>query len=137
MVSRVEKVIYNPYLCYIPIILIALFFSAMLVQISPTKCLFGSSAQQCLFYNQDASLLYHPLNIINAIFTIYNILYVYYNVFLKKDIVGKSVKKIYTKTTRHYYIRKKRKRITILLFCYITALMLSYVRFPITLLKTI
>lgn len=137
MVSRIEKIIYNLYLCYLPIICIALFFSLKLIKLSPVKCLFGSSAQQCLFYNQDLNLLYHPLNIINTIFIIYNILYIYYNVFLKKDVVGRSVKKIYTKTTKYYHIRKKRKRISVLLFCYVTALMLSYFRFPITLFKTV
>jgi len=137
MVSRVEKIIYNPYLCYVPIILVALFFSIKLIKLSPIKCLFSSSAEQCLFYNSNAYLLYHPLNIITLLFLIYNFLYLYYNVVLKKDLVGKSVKKIYCKTNNKYYIKNQRKRVTVLLFCYVTVLMISYIRFIVTLAKAI
>ena len=137
MVSRVEKIIYNPYFCYSPIVFFTLFFSSVLIKLSPTKCLFNSIEELCLFYKHNAYLIYHPLNIINLLFLLYNILYLYYNVILKKDIVGKSVKKIYHQTTKNYYIRRNRKRLSILLFCYVSALLISYARFSITLFKII
>lgn len=135
--SRVKKIFYNRYFYYSPIIIFTLFFSSRLIQLSPTKCLFGSTEKQCLFHDYDVYLLYHPLNIINLLFLLYSTLYLYYNVILKKDIVGKSVRKIYHRTTKKYYLRGKRQRLRILLFCYVTALIISYARFLITLLKTI
>ena len=137
IVSRLEKAIYNVYCCYAPIVIIALIISLKLVELTPTKCLFGSTARECVFYSLDFNLIYHPLNIINLIFIAYNVLYIYYNVFLKQDVVGKSVKKIYSKTKKLYLLKNKRKQISLLLFCYASALILSYFRFPITLSKII
>ena len=137
MVSKLEKVIYNLYFCYSPIIIIALLIVIKLIQLTPTRCLFDSLASECLFYRLDFNSIYHPLNIINLIFITYNILYLYYNIILKKDVVGRSVKKIYDRTKRKYQLKRQRKRISILLFCYVTALILSYFRFPITLVKVI
>lgn len=136
MVSKLEKAIDNLYLCYAPVSIFALFISIILIDLAPTKCLFGSLAKECLFYKLDSSLIYHPLNIINLIFIIYNLLYLYYNVILKQDVAGRAVKKIYGKAKKHYYLRK-RKKIRVLLFCYVTALAISYFRFPITLAKAI
>ena len=133
--SKVKKIFYNPYFYYSPIIIFTLFFSSQLLKISPVKCLFGSTKEQCLFYNYDAYLIYHPFNIINLLFLLHTTLYLYYNIILKKDVVGKLVKKVYHRTTKQYCIRKKRKRLTILLFCYVTALIISYARFPIIILK--
>ncbi len=137
MVSKLEKIIYNLYLCYSPIIIIALLIVIKLIQLTPTRCLFDSLASECLFYRLDFNSIYHPLNIINLIFITYNILYLYYNIILKKDVVGRSVKKIYNRTKRKYHLQRKRQRISILLFCYVTALILSYFRFSITLVKAI
>jgi len=137
MVSNLEKAIYNRYFCYVPIIAIALFISFKLFDLTPTKCLFNSSAIECVFHRLDFSLIYHPLNIVNLIFIIYNILYIYYNVILKQDVVGKSVKRIYSKTKKIYCIKNKRKQVSILVFCYVSALILSYFRFPVTLSKII
>ena len=136
MVSKLEKAIDNLYLCYAPVSIFALFISMVLIDLAPTKCLFGSLAKECLFYKLDSSLIYHPLNIINLLFIIYNLLYLYYNVILKQDVVGRAVKKIYNKAKKHYYL-KKHKKIRVLLFCYVTALTISYFRFPITLAKAI
>lgn len=137
MASKLEQAIYNPYICYLPIAIIALLISTVLFQITPTKCLFKFSTDDCFFYNLDLNLMYHPLNIINFIFVIYNILYLYYNVILNQNVVGRSVKKIYTKALKKYYINQRRKKLSVLLFCYFTALILSYLRFPITLAKII
>ncbi|MEM7762371.1 MAG: hypothetical protein AAF298_30280 [Cyanobacteria bacterium P01_A01_bin.40] len=137
MLSRVEKVIYNLYFCYIPIVLFALFFSSRLIQLTPTKCLLGAVVEECLFYQPNLGLIYHPLNLINLIFISYNILYLYYNVILKQDIVGKTVKHVYQKSLTHYQLKQKRKRISVLLLCYFTSLILSYLRFPITLARAI
>ena len=137
MVSRLENLIYNLYFCYAPIVAIALFTSIKLVQIAPTKCLFDSVSRECVFYKLDLNLIYHPLNIINLIFIIYNILYIYYNVILRQNVVGKAVRRIYSKTRKFYQIKNKRKQISILLFCYFTALVLSYFRFSLTLVKII
>ena len=128
MVS-IEKLIYNSYFCYSPIALFALAIGSGLMQLIPTRCLFSSLSEECL--------VYYPLNIINLIFITYNILYLYYNIILKHDTVGKSVKRIYRKTIKHYRIRKKSERIRILLFCYITSLVLSYFRFATTLIRAI
>ncbi len=133
--SKVKKIFYNPYFYYSPIIIFTWFFSSQILKISPIKCLLGSIEEQCLFYNYDAYLIYHFFNIINLLFLLYTTLYLYYNIILKKDVVGKLVKKVYHRTTKQYYIRKKRKRIIILLFCYLTALIISYARFPIIILK--
>ena len=137
MVSRLEKIICNLYFCYIPIMTIALFTSIKLIELTPTKCLFYSLNTECTFYRFNFNLLYHPLNIINFLFIIYNILYLYYNVILRQNVVGKTVKKIYSKTKKLYQIKNKRKQISILLFCYFAALILSYFRFIITLIKII
>ncbi len=137
MVSRLEKAIYNLYFCYAPIVAIALFISVRLTLLTPIRCLLDSSANECIFYKFDFHFIYHPINIINLIFIAYNILYVYYNVVLKQDIVGRSVKRIYSKTKKIYRIKNKRKQLSILLFCYVMALILSYFRFPITLSKII
>ena len=136
MVSKLEKAIDNLYLCYAPVSIFALFISMVLIDLAPTKCLFGSLAKECLFYKLDSSLIYHPLNIINLLFIIYNLLYLYYNVILKQDVVGRAVKKIYNKAKKHYYL-KKHKKIRVLLFCYVTTLTISYFRFPITLARAI
>ena len=137
MVSKLEKAIDNLYLCYAPVSIFALFISMILIDLAPTKCLFGSLAKECLFYKLDSSLIYHPLNIINLLFIIYNLLYLYYNVVLKQDVVGRAVKKIYGKVKRHYYLKGKRQKVSVLLFCYLTALALSYFRFHKTLAKAI
>lgn len=137
MVSKIEKVIYNLYFCYAPIVVIALFISIKLLLLTPVKCLIYSSANDCVFYQFNLNLVYHPINIINLIFIVYNALYIYYNVILKQDVVGRTVKRIYCKTRKIYKIRNKRKQLNILLFCYVSALILSYVRFPITLSKII
>ena len=92
MLSRVEKIIYNLYFCYIPIILFAVLLSSRLIQLTPTKCLLGSIDEACLFYQPSLDLIYHPLNLINLLFICYNVLYLYYNVILGQDIVGKTVK---------------------------------------------
>ena len=137
IVSKLEKAIYNVYCCYIPIVILALVISLKLIELTPTKCLFGSTAKECLFYRLDFNLIYHPLNIINLIFIAYNIIYIYYNVILKQNVVGKSVRKIYSKTKKKYLLKNRRKQLGILLFCYVSALILSYFRFPITLSKII
>lgn len=137
MVSKIEKLIYNLYFCYFPIVAIALFVSIKLVLLTPIKCLIYPSASECIFYQFNLNLIYHPINIINLIFVVYNALYIYYNVVLKQDVVGKTVKRIYCKTRKIYRIKNKRKQINILLFCYVSALILSYVRFPITLSRII
>ena len=137
MASKIEKVIYNPYLCYLPIIVTGLSVSYLLFWLTPNKCLSGYITQECFFKNSNYDFIYHPLNIINVVFTIYNILYLYYNVFLRQDAVGRAVKKIYSKLNKKYYIGSKIKQTTILLFCYITALFLSYFRFVITLTNSI
>jgi|GEM_PF-3394436 len=137
MVSQLEKIIYNLYFCYAPVVIISLAIAIKLWYLSPTKCLFYPLIKECLFYRLDFNIIYHPLNIINLVLVIYNILYIYYNVILKQDVVGKTVKKIYGNTKRTYFFRKRRKQISVLLFCYITALTLSYVRFPLTLVKAI
>lgn len=137
MLSRVEKLIYNLYFCYIPIALFALFLSSRLIQLTPTKCLLGSIAEECLFYRPSLDLIYHPLNLINLLFISYNILYLYYNVVLGQDVVGKTVKHVYQKTTAHYQLKPGRKRISVLLLCYITSLILSYFRFAVTLIRAI
>ena len=137
MVSKLEKIIYNLYFCYVPIIALALAASIKLVQITPTRCLFDSFSKQCIFYRLDFKLIYHPLNIINLILVIYTALYIYYNVVLKQDVVGKTVKRIYSKTKRIYKLKNKRKQLSILLFCYCAALLLSYFRFSVTLWKII
>ena len=137
MLSRLEKAIYNLYFCYIPIVAIAFFVSVRLTLHTPIKCVLDSSTQDCIFYRFSFQAIYHPLTIINLIFIIYNILYVYYNVVLKQNVVGKSVKRIYSKTKKIYKIENVRKQLSILLFCYFAALILSYIRFPITLSKII
>lgn len=137
MVSKLEKIIYNLYFCYIPIIAIALVASVKLVQMTPTKCLFDSLSRECLFYRLDFKLIYHPLNIVNLILVIYTALYIYYNVILKQDVVGKTVKRIFSKTVKIYQLKNKRKQLSILLFCYCAALLLSYCRFSVTLWKII
>lgn len=137
MMSKIEKVIYNPYFCYSPVAIITLYISIQLIQITPTKCLFGSLADECIFYSFELNWFYHPLNLINLIFVVYNFLYLYYNIGLKQNIVGRSVRKIYTKAKKKYYIKQRRKKISILLFCYFTALILSYFRFPLTLAKIV
>ena len=137
MVSQLEKIIYNLYLCYAPIVIVASAIAIRLIYLSPARCLFDSLAKGCLFYKLDFNIIYHPFNIINLIFVIYNVLYIYYNVILKQNIVGKTVKKTYSNIKKSYYFKKKRKQISVLLFCYITALALSYFRFPIILAKAI
>lgn len=135
MVSQLEKAINNRYCCYAPIVLIAIVISIKLIQLTPTKCLFNSVARECVFYQFDLNLIYHPLNLINLLFIVYNVLYIYYNVFLGQNVVGKSVKKIYYNTKKIYNLKQKRQKLSVLLFCYISALILSYFRFPITLSK--
>ncbi len=137
MVSKLEKIIYNLYICYAPVVIIASAIAIRIFSLSPTKCLFDPLTKDCLFYTLDFNIIYHPLNIINLIFIIYNILYIYYNVIIKQDVVGKTVKKIYGDTKKSFYLRKRHKQISVLLFCYITALTLSYVRFPIILARAI
>ena len=137
MVSRLEKIICNLYFCYIPIIAIALFTSIKLLELTPAKCLLNSLSSECTFYKLEFNLIYHPLNIINLLFIIYNLLYVYYNIILKQNVVGRTVRKIYSKTKKIYQIKNKRKQISILLFCYFATLILSYFRFIITLTKII
>lgn len=137
MVSKLEKAINNLYFCYAPIIAIAFLISIKLTLLTPIKCLVNSSTKDCIFYSFDLNFIYHPISIINLIFIIYNVLYIYYNVILRQDIVGKTVRKIYSKTRKAYRIKSDRKKINILLFCYIFALILSYLRFPITLCKII
>lgn len=135
MLSRVEKLIYNLYFCYIPIVIFALFFSSKLIQLTPIKCLLGALVKECIFYQPSLDLIYHPLNIINLLFVSYNILYLYYNVILKQDTVGKTVKNVYQKTKAHYRLKRRRKRITVLLLCYFISLILSYFRFAFTLVR--
>ena len=137
MVSKLEKIIYNLYFCYLPIIAIALLISIKLIELTPTKCLFDSLSSGCTFYRLDFDLIYHPINIINLLFIIYNTLYIYYNVILKQNVVGRTVRKIYFRTQKKYRIKDKRKQISILLFCYFSTLILSYFRFSITLTKII
>lgn len=137
MVSKLEKIIYNLYFCYLPIIAIALLISIKLIELTPTKCLFDSLSSECTFYRLDFDLIYHPINIINLLFIIYNTLYIYYNVILKQNVVGRTVRKIYFRTQKKYRIKDKRKQISILLFCYFSTLILSYFRFSITLTKII
>ncbi len=137
MVSKLEKAINNLYFCYAPIVAIALLISIKLTLLTPIKCLLNSSAKDCIFYSFNFNFVYHPISIINLIFIIYNILYIYYNVILKQDVVGKTVRKIYSKTRKAYRIKSDRKKANILLFCYISALLLSYFRFPITLYRII
>ena len=137
MVSKLEKIIHNLYFCYLPVVAIALFTSIKLIELTPTKCLFGSLSNECTFYKLDFDLIYHPLNIINLLFIIYNTLYIYYNVILKQNIVGRTVRKIYFKTQKIYRVENKRQQISILLFCYFSTLILSYFRFSITLAKII
>ena len=137
MVSRLEKIICNLYFCYIPIVAIALFTSIKLIELTPAKCLLYSFSSECTFYKFDFNLVYHPLSIINLLFIIYNVLYIYYNVVLKQNVVGRTVKKIYSKTNKLYQIKNKRKQISLLLFCYFAALILSYLRFLVTLTKII
>ncbi len=137
MVSRIKKILCNPFVCYSPIFIFALLFSNQLLKSSPTECVTNSLDESCLFFHNNIYLIHHPLNLINLLFLIYNLLYLYYNIILKKDVVGKSVKKIYRQTKKKYYIKTTRKRISILLFCYVTALVISYFRFSIILLKAI
>ncbi|MEM7590425.1 MAG: hypothetical protein AAF383_02695 [Cyanobacteria bacterium P01_A01_bin.83] len=137
MLSRVEKLIYNLYFCYIPIVVFALFFSSKLIQLTPTKCLLGALVEECIFYQPNLDLIYHPLNVINLLFVSYNILYLYYNVILKQDTVGKTVKNVYHKTKAHYQLKQRRKKITVLLLCYFISLILSYFRFAYTLVRAI
>ena len=133
MVSKLERAICNLYLCYSPIVAIAIIISFKLTLLTPAKCLFYPSVEECIFYKFNFNFLYHPIGIINLIFIIYNILYLYYNVALKQNVVGRSVKKIYSKTKKVYQIVNVRQQVSILLFCYLAALILSYLRFPITL----
>ena len=137
MVSKLEKIIYNLYFCYLPVIAIALLISIKLLELTPAKCLLDSLSSECTFYRLDFNLIYHPINIINLLFIIYNILYIYYNVILKQNVVGRTVRKIYLRTQKAYRIKNKRKQISILLFCYFSTLILSYFRFSITLIKII
>ena len=137
MVSRIKKILCNPFVCYSPIFIFAWLFSNQLLKSSPTECLINSLDEPCLFFHNNIYSIYHPLNLVNLLFLIYNLLYLYYNIVLKKDVVGKSVKKVYRQTTKNYFIKTTRKRLSILLFCYVTALVISYFRFSITLLKAI
>ena len=137
MLSRLEKIIYNLYFCYIPILIFALFLSSRLIQLTPTKCLLGSMAEECLFYQPNLDLVYHPLNLVNLVFISYNVLYLYYNVILGQDIVGRTVKKVYQRTIARYRLKQRRKRISVLLLCYFSSLILSYFRFAVTLIRAI
>jgi len=133
MLLKIEKVIYNPYLCYLPVIIIGLSVSYLLFWLTPNKCLTNYLTQECFFKNSNYDFIYHPLSIINIFFTIYNFLYLYYNVVLRKDVVGRAVKKIYGKLLKKYYMGNKVKQVITLLYCYIMALILSYFRFIVTL----
>lgn len=137
MILRIKKIVCNPIICYSPIFMFAWLFSSQLLKYSLIECLFSSTNEQCLSFQNSFYLIYHPLNLINLLFLIYNILYLYYNIILKKDVVGKSVKKIYRQTKKNYCLKTTRKRISILLFCYVTALVISYFRFSLTLFKAI
>ena len=137
MSLKIEKVIYNRYLCYLPIIIAGLLVSYLLFWLTPNKCLTEYLTQECFFENSYYDFIYHPLNIINIVFSIYNFLYLYYNVVLRQDVVGRSVKKIYGKLQKQKYVGNKAKQANILLFCYLTALLISYFRFIITLTREI
>lgn len=137
MLFKIEKVIYNLYLCYLPIIVTGLSVSFLLFWITPDKCLAGEISQACFFKNHNYDFIYHPLTIINLVFTIYNILYLYYNIVLKQDVVGRAVKKTYSRLRKKYYMGNKSKQLGVLLFCYITALFISYFRFIITLTRAV
>ena len=137
MISRLEKIIYNLYFCYLPIVIIGLLINYFLLTIVPGKCWWNSSAQECFFRNVSYDFIYHPVNIANIIVTTYNILYIYYNVILKRHVVGKAVRRIYRRLQKKYYLGSQCKQISILLFCYITASFLAYFRFAITLARVI
>ena len=137
MVLRIKKIVCNPIICYSPIFIFAWFFSSQLLKYSLIECLFSSTNEKCLSFQNSFYLIYHPLNLINLLVLIYNILYLYYNIILKKDVVGRAVRKIYHQTTKNHCIKTTRKRMSILLFCYLAALVISYFRFSITLLKAI
>jgi hypothetical protein len=137
MISTIEKLVYNRYFCYTPVAALALIVMLKLASFSPIKCLLDWTDEQCITRKSIFYMVYHPINIIVFLFAAYNILYFYYNITLGKNIVGKSVRKIYKNTTNKYYIKSRTKRLTILLFCYWTALILSYLRFPIVLRKAI
>ena len=136
MISKIEKLIYNRHLCYLPILCFTIAVSAKLIQLSPTKCLFDSMSQSCIFYQLKPTLIYHPLNLVNLIFLFYNLLYIYYNVFLKQDIVGKTVKKVYRRTQKRYSMGKH-QRLSVLMLCYALSLIISYFRFSLVLLGSI
>ncbi|GAB4543498.1 MAG: hypothetical protein Tsb0014_37160 [Pleurocapsa sp.] len=137
MISKIEKLVYNRYFCYSPVAGLALIVILKLASLSPIKCFFYWSSEQCIVIKSVFYIIYHPINIALFLFAVYNILYFYYNITLGKNIVGKSVRKIYKNTTNKYYIKSRFKKLTILLFCYSTALILSYLRFPIVLRKAI
>ena len=136
-VSRIEKVIYSLYFCYLPVLIIGLGISYFLFTITPGKCFGGSITLECFVGNSSYDFIYHPINLVNLVFTVYNLLYLYYNVILNRHVVGRAVKKIYRRLQKKYYLGNKRQQISILLFCYITALCLSYFRFALTIVRAI
>ena len=129
MISKIERVIYHPLLGYTPIFLIAIILTWKLIQFSPINCMSDSWSNQCIVYENNSSLIYHPVNILILIFFSYNFLYLYYNIALRKNVVGRSVKTTYNKILNTHQIKSNSKRLSILLFCYTMALILSYTRF--------
>ena len=137
MISKLEKAIYSRYICYLPVVAMTLFISSWLFYFTPGKCFLNLAAQECFFSDRSYNFIYHPLNICNIIFITYSLLYLYYNIILKRHVVGRAVKKIYGKVNRQHHISNKRQKISILLFCYVTALSLSYFRFAMTIARAI
>ena len=137
MISKIEKLLYNRYFCYFPIAFMAIAITFLLMRLSPLKCLIAITAEECIARSNTLYMVYHPINLVILLFAIYNLLCLYYNINLKVNMVGKSVRKIYRNTMKKYYVQNFYKKITILLFCYTTALIISYFRFPVVLKKTL
>ena len=135
MLSLVKKIIYNPLICYLPIILTVAIFITYLLHIGTNICPFKGISNQCLLIENTNMLSSNPILLLGFSLLLYTCFYLYYNIYFGNHLVARAVETIYDSISNNLNLERESKQILLWLICYGSTLLFSYFLLPVLVFK--
>jgi hypothetical protein len=126
MLNKVKQIIYNPFVCYSPAIILLIVLLFHLFQFSSNECLLDAAALECLTPQYSTHLIYFLLKTTVLIFLFYTCFYLYYTIIVGDNLVAKAVEITHKKIKKKFRISNEYKDFLIFIFCYLASLIFSY-----------
>lgn len=131
MLNLVKKIIDNPFICYLPIVLTVAVIVTYLLQTGNLLCFLNTISTQCLLIDNTNIILSHPIILMIVFLLVYTCFYLHYSIYFGKHLVARSVAAIYSSISTNIQIDRESKQILLWLICYLSTLLFSYLILPV------